>query len=132
MMPTHQKKPLTASCIQWRGDNYDDFAEWCATFGINVQQHVSGHPSESVWLIMRGTLICGCPPNYWIVRQENGKIRTYSPERFNSICSEFLEVGKNVRSESVTIVIDIVVGSELRAAIDEMILLCRADGLQDV
>ena len=81
---THAKRRLTAICQQWRGDNLDELQAWGNHFGVSFEL-VNRGENDSLWLIGRGCITFGLPPNYWVVRQENGEIRTYSPERFNLI-----------------------------------------------
>lgn len=80
--PTHQKRPLFADCVQWRGDNLQEIEEWVERNGIDVEECHSGI------LIIRGDWVGRLPLNHWAAIKQNGELKTYGNEQFNLIYEE--------------------------------------------
>lgn len=71
-MFTHKRVQLKAKCIQWDGSNTEEILKWFPTGRVH-KEFLIVHPVGRIWTLEVG---------YWVVEQENGEVRMYSPAKF--------------------------------------------------
>jgi hypothetical protein len=82
MINEYKKRPLTAHAVQYTGENFEEVETFCVGHDVAVRELCSGYIGLSL------ETLHGVPPTYWVVRQQNGEFRVYSPERFNLLYEE--------------------------------------------
>lgn len=74
-MRQFQKRPYKADCIQWTGDNFDEIA-------IMMVAHDVSRYGDRYVMIRHKTGISTLDIGGWVVRGENGYVKTYSDRVF--------------------------------------------------
>jgi hypothetical protein len=76
---THRKRAYHANAIQWKETNLGEVLDALRGAGLSAVWHAPNHV-----MIRDGSSIETIEPGYWVVRGENGQVKTYTDTVFKT------------------------------------------------